>query len=149
MGQDCRGTDYVFPVPDNWVERSMIGYAAPPAPDKKLAPNILVATNQMPSDEMLDSFVTRQVADLQSRAQGFALKLRRDARLDGVACVEIVFALQGGEAGRIQQRQVYVQRPGGRVLSITHTAPEAEFAACDEVFLTMLRQFAWTQDAAA
>ena len=149
MGQDCRGTDYIFPVPDSWVERSMIGYAAPPAPGAPLAPNILVATNQMPPDEKLDAFVTRQVADLQSRAQGFALKLRRDARLDGVACIEIVFAWQGGEAGRIQQRQIYVQRPGDRVLSITHTAPEADFAACDETFLTMLRQFAWTTAAAA
>ena len=149
MGQDCRGTDYVFPVPDAWVERSMIGYAAPQAADTKLAPNILVATSQMPPEETLDAFVTRQVADLQSRAQGFALKLRRDARLDNVACIEIVFAWQGGEAGRIQQRQIYVRRAGDRVLSITHTAPEADFATCDDIFLTMLRQFAWTTAAAA
>ena len=148
MGQDCRGNDYVFPVPDKWLERSMIGYAAPAAPNKPMTPNILVATNQMPPDEALDAFVTRQVTDLQSRAAGFALKLRRDARLDGVACIEIVFAWQGGETGRIQQRQIYVLRPGERVMSITHTAPEAEFAACDGVFLEMLRHFAWTDGAA-
>ena len=144
MAQDCRGSDFVFPVPDGWVERSLIGYAAPAAPGAALTPNALVAINQMPPDETLDAFVTRQVEDLSARASGFALKLRRDARLDGVPCIEIVFAWQGGDLGRIQQRQVHAQRPGGRVVSITHTAPEAEFAGTDAVFLDMLRHFAWS-----
>lgn len=148
MTQDCHGSDFVFPVPDDWVERSMIGYAAPPAPDRLMTPNILVAINQMPDGEALDVFVTRQVDDLKARAAGFVLKLRRDARLDGTPCVEIVFAWQGGEAGRIQQRQVYALRPAGRVISITHTAPEAEFAAEDPHFLDMLSHFAWTEKVA-
>lgn len=143
MAQDCHGSDFVFPVPDDWVERSMIGYSAPPAQGRPITPNTLVATNQMPDGETLDAFVTRQVADLQARASGFNLKLRRDARLDGVACIEIVFAWAGGKSGRIQQRQIYALRPGGRVISITHTAPEAEFAACDKQFLAMLSAFAW------
>ncbi len=147
MAQDCHGSDFVFPVPDDWVERSMIGFSAPAAPGRAITPNTLVATNQMPEGETLDGFVTRQVDDLQSRASGFALKLRRDARLDGVACIEIVFAWQGGEVGRIQQRQVYALRPGDRVVSITHTAPEAEFAGTDALFLDMLRHFAWTNGA--
>ena len=147
MAQDCHGSDFVFPVPDNWVERSMIGYSAPPSPGQAMTPNALVAINQMPEGETLDSFVSRQVEDLRSRASGFALKLRRDARLDGVACIEIVFAWQGGETGRIQQRQVYAIRPGQRVISITHTAPEAEFARSDSLFLAMLSQFAWKQPA--
>ncbi len=143
MARDCHGSDFVFPVPEDWVERSMIGYAAPEDPGQAVTPNALVATNLLPHDETLDSFVTRQVEDLQARAAGFALKLRRDARLDGVPCIEIVFAWQGGEVGRIQQRQVYAERPGARVVSITHTAPEAEFAGSDTVFLDMLRRFAW------
>ena len=147
MAQDCHGADFVFPVPDNWVERSMIGYSAPPAPGQPMTPNALVAINQMPEGETLDSFVTRQVDDLKSRASGFTLKLRRDARLDGIACIEIVFAWQGGEMGRIQQRQIYAIRPVQRVISITHTAPEAEFANNDSLFLAMLSQFAWKQPA--
>jgi hypothetical protein len=145
MAQDCHGSDFVFPVPDDWVERSMVGYSAPAAPGSAITPNALVATNQMPSDETLDAFVTRQVEDLQGRAAGFALKLRRDARLDGVPCIEIVFAWQGGQLGRIQQRQIYAERPGARIVSITHTAPEADFASADTLFLDMLRHFAWTQ----
>jgi hypothetical protein len=143
MAQDCHGSDFVFPVPDDWVERSMVGYAAPPAPGAAITPNALVATNQMPEGETLDAFVTRQVDDLKSRASGFALKLRRDARLDGIPCIEIVFAWAGGEVGRIQQRQIYVQRPGNRVISITHTAPEDGFADSDPHFLAMLSRFAW------
>jgi hypothetical protein len=143
MAQDCHGSDFVFPVPDDWVERSMVGFSAPARPGNPITPNTLVATNQMPEGEALDAFVTRQVEDLRARAAGFVLKLRRDARLDGVACIEIVFTWQGGEAGAIQQRQVYVERPGGRVISITNTAPEAEFAAQDHQFLAMLSQFAW------
>ena len=147
MAQDCHGSDFVFPVPDNWVERSMIGYSAPASPGQPMTPNALVAINQMPEGETLDSFVSRQVEDLRARASGFALKLRRDARLDGIACIEIVFAWQGGEMGRIQQRQIYAIRPGQRVISITHTAPEAEFANSDSMFLSMLSQFAWKQPA--
>lgn len=147
MAQDCHGSDFVFPVPDDWVERSMIGYSAPAAQGRPITPNTLVATSQMPDGETLDEFVTSQVADLQARASGFNLKLRRDARLDGVACIEIVFAWAGGEAGRIQQRQVYALRPNDRVVSITHTAPEAEFSACDRQFLAMLDAFAWKAEA--
>jgi hypothetical protein len=143
MAQDCHGSDFVFPVPDDWVERSMVGFSAPVTPGSPITPNTLVATNQIPEGEALDAFVTRQVDDLRARASGFVLKLRRDARLDGVPCVEIVFTWQGGEAGIIQQRQVYVARPGGRVISITNTAPEADFAAHDADFLETLSHFAW------
>ena len=143
MAQDCHGSDFVFPVPDDWVERSMIGYSAPFRPGRALAPNTLVAINQIPDGETLDSFVARQMDDLKSRAAGFAIKLSRSTQLDGIPCIEVVFAWHGGEAGRIQQRQVYAQRPGRRLVSITHTAPEAEFAEDDKLFVDMLAGFAW------
>ncbi len=147
MAQECRGSDFVFSVPDDWVERSMIGFAAPASPERPMAPNILVAVNQIPPDEALGHFVNRQIEDIGRRAAGFTLALRRDARLDGAESVEIVFSWQGGEQGLIKQRQVYSRCPGNRVISVTHTAREADFADCDGVFLEILRNFAWVNRA--
>jgi hypothetical protein len=145
MSQECRGSDFVFTVPDDWVERSMIGYSAPPSPERPMTPNILIAVNHIPADEELGGFVNRQIEDLGRRAAGFTLSLRRDARLDGAECVEIVFHWQGGDQGTIKQRQVYARRPGNRVVSVTHTAREQDFADCDGLFLDMLRNFVWTE----
>ena len=119
----------------------MIGYSAPARPGPPDHAQHAGRDQPDAEGETLDAFVTRQVADLQARASGFNLKLRRDARLDGVACIEIVFAWAGGDSGRIQQRQIYALRPGDRVISITHTAPEAEFAGFDGLSATS--SFAW------
>ncbi len=112
-----------------------------------MTPNILVSVDQIPPEEELGSFVNRQIEDMGRRASGFMLALRRDARLDGAESVEIVFSWQGGEQGTIKQRQVYSRRTGNRIINITHTAREADFAGCDGEFLDMLRNFAWTSDA--
>ena len=144
MGQQCRGSDFVFPVPDTWVERSMIGFSAPPVSDRAVSPNILVSVAEIPAEEQLANFVDRQVEDLGRSAEQFRLSLRRDVRLDGAEGVEIVFSWMGGEQGLIKQRQVYARRTVKKVLSVTHTAREQDFAACDSLFLDMLRDFAWT-----
>ena len=145
MGQEGRGRDFSFSVPDDWVERSMIGYSAPPSPERPMASNILVSVGEIPPDEELGSFVNRQIEDLGRRATGFTLALRRDARLDNSPCVEIVFSWQGGDQGVIKQRQIYVRRPGNRIVSVTHTAREQDFAGCNATFLEMLSNFSWTE----
>ena len=143
MNQLARGRDFAFQVPDDWVERTMIGYSSPPAPDRAVTPNVLVSVGEIAPGEEIGSFVDRQVEDLSHRTVQFTLLLQRPVRLDGANGVEIVFTWSGGEQGTIKQRQVYARRGPNRVLSITHTAREQDFASSDPVFIGMLDQFAW------
>ncbi len=144
MAQFGRGRDFAFSVPDDWVERSMIGYSAPPSPERPMAPNVLVSIVDVAADEDLGNFVTRQIEDLEHRVSGFNLALRRDAKLDGAPCVEIVFSWQSGDEP-VKQRQIYVCRAGKRLVTITHTARERDFAAANPAFLEMLRDFSWRE----
>lgn len=148
MPQLCRTRDFSFQVPDDWTDRSMIAWAAPPDDSGPVAPNIMVAYDRPRPGEDAGAYVNRQLQDLAGRANGFQLELRRDVMLAGRQAVEIVFRWNAG-ADIVKQRQLYSLLPDGRVISIVNTAPAPRFADADKLFVAMLNSFAWPAPEAA
>jgi hypothetical protein len=142
MTQPCQTNDFRFSVPDQWVDRSMVAWSAPPAPGNPVPPNILVAYDKPRAGEDLATYVDRQLKDLSGKAQKFRLHLKQDVTLANQPAVEVVFSWDSGSA-TLKQRQIYALVPGGRVISIVNTARLAEFEAAELQFLQMLNSFTW------
>lgn len=142
MPNPCRTADFSFLVPEDWVDRSMIAWSAPPGPGRRVVPNVMVAYDQPRSQESLGTYVNRQLKDLMARASTFELETRRDVLLAGRPAVELVFQWNSG-TDMVKQRQIYSLLPDGRSITIVNTAPVSEFAAVDPKFVEMLNSFGW------
>jgi len=142
MSQTCRTTDFAFHVPDDWVDRSMVAWSAPPGTDRKTPPNVMVAYDRPRAEESLGTYVNRQLKDLTARATKFHLDTRRDVMLSGRAAVELVFHWDAGN-GMIKQRQIYSLLPDGRSITIVNTARLTDFPDADAEFMVMLNSFGW------
>ncbi|MDR3435272.1 DcrB-related protein [Telmatospirillum sp.] len=142
MPQVCQNKDFSFHVPEDWVDRSMVAWSAPPGPGKQIVPNVMVAYDRPRVEETLGIYVNRQLKDLMARAQKFHLETRRDVMLAGRPAVELLFQWDSG-TGAIKQRQIYSLLPDGRSITIVNTARTQEFPAVDAKFLDMLNSFGW------
>ena len=142
MPQPCQTNDFRFHVPNEWVDRTMVAWSAPPAPGNQVAPNILVAYDKPRTGETLASYVDRQLKDLSSKARRFGLDLKRDVSLAGQPAVELVFHWDNNGTF-LKQRQIYALVPGGRVISIVNTARQQDFDTAEPQFLQMLNSFSW------
>lgn len=149
MAQTSVNRDFSVSVPDDWTDRTMTIFAAPAKSGQAVTPNILVASDRVKPGEDLGAFVSRQVHDLEHRAKDFRLKLRREGVLDGRDCIEIVFRWNSVEQGFLQQRQIYAMVDDAKVMTITNTARESDFAAADQTFQRILGTFAWARPAGA
>lgn len=148
MPQHSQTEDFRIEAPDDWIERSMIVWSAPPMPGNALAPNVLIAYDKPRVGETLVSYVDRQMKDLGAKAQRFQLELRRDVTLSDRPAVEVMFRWDSG-GGFLKQRQLYSLASGGRVISIVNTARQQDFDAAEPKFLSVLNSFVWAEPVAS
>jgi hypothetical protein len=138
-----QNSDFSFAVPDDWIDRSIIAWSAPLS-RSPVPPNFMIAYDKVRTGEEFGTYVNRQLADLSKSAQNFHLELRRDLEFQGRPAVELMFRWNA-PAGTMKQRQLYSHMPDSRVVNLTCTAREAEFAATDQSFHQILQSFSWAR----
>ena len=129
--------DLRFEVPDDWHDRTVVAYAAPLKPGKKVAPNLVVTRDTLDAEEPVGSYADRQLVELARRLDGFALLGRRDVTLGDVPAVEMTFTWDGA-SGTLQQKQAFVVLRRRTVVSITATALKKEFPDWEPKFQAIL-----------
>lgn len=122
-----------FDVPRDWVDRTVVAYAAPPKEGTRAAANLVMTRDEIPEDEELEDYVARQVANLGDHLKGFLLEARDDDVVSGRPAVVLTFGSSGAD-GPLAQRLTIVALPGRRVLSFTMTAPVRDAAQVVALF---------------
>ena len=121
--------DFEFTVPDQWIERSVVTFSAPPVMGK-LPPNFAIAYDVMPAEEELLKYANRQVDSLRAMLKDWQMIQQSATRISGREALSVLFSWQL-PSGKMMQRQSFVRLDARRVVSIGCTATEADFPAAD------------------
>ena len=121
--------DFEFTLPDQWVERTVVTWTAPPVLGK-VPPGFAVAYDVMPPDEELLKYANRQVDSLRAMLKDWQMIQQAATRIDGREALSVLFSW-ALPSGRMMQRQSFVRLDARRVVSIGCTAAESDFAAAD------------------
>jgi hypothetical protein len=144
MPHMSRTRDFHFELPEDWIDRTMVIWSAPPIAGQQVTPNIVIAYDTLGVGEDLAEFVNRQLKQLMTKGKSFHLDVRRDTLLDARAAVELVFRWDSG-TGMLKQRQIYSSLPDRRVVTFVHTAGGADFDRADPQFAEIQKTFRWHQ----
>ena len=83
--------DLSFDVPRDWVDRSVVAYAAPLPPGHAIAPNVVMTRDQLGPGETLRAYADRQLVELARRLDGFNLASRDERTFGASPAVELQF----------------------------------------------------------
>jgi len=132
--------DLSFDVPRDWVDRSVVAYAAPLPPGHAIAPNVVMTRDQLGPGETLRAYADRQLVELARRLDGFKLGSRDERTFGASQAVELRFEWQS-PSGPLDQRLLMIGVPGRAVLSLTATTPEEDagrmVTAFDRIFASI------------
>jgi hypothetical protein len=119
-------------APDaSWTDRSMLVFAAQPAPGEMLPANVSLARDERrgptdPREETLEAYAQRQLQTLAGALPGFKV-LREGRRGEATPEVrELMFSWRSG-ATPLTQWLVWQAIPDGTVVSFTATAATPRF----------------------
>lgn len=140
----CHTDAFTLTVPDDWVDRSMITWVAPPSAGYKVMPNLLCSKGEMQANEDLDRFVNRQLKDLMGQVRNFDLISRRNVLFGGRPAVELLFCMRP-QGIMLKQRQLFFQTdPQGRTVNtVVLTAARDDYDALAPGFEQILNSVAW------
>lgn len=140
----CSTETFSLTVPDDWADRSMITWVAPPSPRYKVMPNLLCSRSDLQPGEDLDRFVNRQLKDLMGQVKQFELISRQNTLFGGRPAVELMFSMRP-QGVMLQQRQLFFQtdpsRPG--VQTVVFTAARDDFSKLAPTFEQILTSVSW------
>jgi hypothetical protein len=136
------GRDIAFDVPENWEDRTVTAYSAPPQHDHPVTPNIVVTRDFVTDRQPVGSYADRQMVDLAKRLNGFNLLSRAESQLGGEPTVVLDF-VWNGQFGPVRQKQIFVLRDK-TVLTLVLTALASEFAAQEPTFNAILTSVAFS-----
>ena len=74
--------DFEFTVPDQWIERSVVTFSAPPVMGK-LPANFAIAYDVMPAEEELLKYANRQVDSLRAMLKDWQMIQQSATRISG------------------------------------------------------------------
>lgn len=140
----CRTDSFSLTVPDDWVDRSMITWVAPPSGGYKVMPNLLCSKGEIYGTEDLDKFVNRQLKELMGKVKNFDLISRQNTTFGGVPAVELMFCMRP-QGVMLQQRQIFFRTDlnSGTVQTIVVTAARDDFDKLAPTFDSILNSVAW------
>jgi hypothetical protein len=129
--------DITFDVPRHWDDKTIVAYAAPPAPGQAIAANLVMTRDTLRDGESLAGYADRQLTELAKRLDGFELTGRDDLLLGGAAAVALRFTARAA-AGPLVQRLVVVEGRRRGVYCFTATSAKADAEQNDPLFDRML-----------
>ena len=135
--------DFTLSVPDDWIDKSMQIWTAPPKKGQAVAPNVVVTREPLPKGQKLDRFINQQMQELLKADPELDLTTRNTIEWHERPAVEMVLSWDNNGT-RLKQRQLYIQQNTDEIISLVFTSAESDF----EKFLSMFRQmeatFTWT-----
>lgn len=129
--------DLSFDVPRHWDDKTIVAYAAPPAPGQAIAANLVLTRDALREGETLAGYADRQLTELAKRLDGFELEGREDSQLGGAPAVTVRFTARAA-AGPLAQRLVVIEGRRRGVYCFTATSAQADAAQNDPLFDRML-----------
>jgi hypothetical protein len=128
----CENKDLSFDVPRDWVDRSVVAFAAPTKPGETSASNVVVTKDTLPQGEDVSGYVDRQLTLLAKHLHGFELEGRRNIEVDSHPAVELRYGWRA-EGAPLRQRLIIIRRQNSTVLSVTATMPKKDAPRLDPV----------------
>jgi hypothetical protein len=134
--------DISFDPPPDWMDRSMVAYAAPTDdPTKEGAPNFVMTREPMRDTDTLRSHADRQLIELGRQLRDFDLLESKETTLGGGPAVHLRYTWMS-HFGRLEQSVIVTERPadkGRMAVAFTTTSRTEEAAKMKSVFADMLR----------
>ncbi|KGJ04220.1 hypothetical protein SAMN04487972_10916 [Paracoccus halophilus] len=140
----CRTESFTLTLPDEWADRSMITWVAPPSANYQVLPNLLCSRGELQQGETLDGFVNRQLRGLMAQVRNFDLMSRQNVEFGGRPAVELVFAMTP-QSVVLKQRQLFFQADpdGAMVDTVVATAARENFDELASVFESIFQSVSW------
>ena len=140
----CRTERFSLDVPDEWQDRSMITWVAPPSAGYKVLPNLLCSRGEIHDTEDLDKFVNRQLKELMGKVKNFELISRQNTLFGGVPAVELSFRMRP-QGVMLQQRQIFFRTDlnSRTAHTVVLTAAQEDFAKLAPTFDRILNSVSW------
>lgn len=119
--------------PQDWIDKTMIVYAAPDQPGRAMAPNIVVGRDALSADETFREYCNRQVEAFRNSLPQFHRENEAPGRVNEFDAFQICFTWASG-AGTLRQRVFFISAGGGCAVSFAATAAADDFAEHESAF---------------
>lgn len=133
--------DASFETPQNWVDKTIVAYAAPSEKPRDPAPNFVMTREAIREGDSLRSHADRQLLELGRHLKDFDLLESKETQLGGQPAVFLRYTWMG-HYGRLEQTVSIVERfmeQGRMATAFTTTAPAQDAAKARPLFDEMLR----------
>jgi hypothetical protein len=120
-----------FDLPRDWVDKSVIAYAAPQRDDGSSAGSVVMTREQFGND--LKAFVERRLLAISGRSEGFVLRGHSEEELGGRASIVVDYVSE-----QAVQRLAAIDLDGENVAMLTLSTSHADAEAMEPLFERML-----------
>lgn len=134
--------------PGDWIDKSMIVYAAPDQPGRAMAPNIVVGRDALAADETFREYCNRQVEAFRNTLPQFYREEESPGRVNEFDAFQIRFTWASG-ASTLRQRVFFISAGQGCVVSFAASAAADDFAEHEPAFDAALASLVITPRQAA
>lgn len=126
-----------FDVPRDWLERTIVAYAAPARPNQEATPNLVMSRQELGPGDTLASYAERHVDQLAERMEVFEVIDYQEREIGGRPAVSLRVFTEN-QSGSFAQVLSMIELPGRVVAALTLTAPEQDAAAMEPLFERIL-----------
>lgn len=129
---------FTFKVPEDWVNKSVIIYAAAPDQNRKITPNIVV-THDQTDDPSIDvvTYADHQLVQFAKRFDGFFLRKREEIKAAGQHFVDLRFTWTSNGTNLVVHQR-FAQARDGAFISFTITLGENDAKDLDSMVSAIL-----------
>jgi hypothetical protein len=130
--------DFNLSIPDEWVNRTIVAFAAPPDTNRRIAPNIVISQDLVKENESVKDYADQQLVEFAKTLKNFKLQNRQEIVLNALPAIELLFEWDNNNT-LLQQQQIFVVTKRPVVLSIVTTALKSEFSEMEPVFNSIIQ----------
>jgi hypothetical protein len=130
-----------FDPPPDWIDRTIVAYAAPAPPGAKNAPNLVMTEEPLRAKDTLRTHADRQLMEFAQQLEDFRILETRETLLGGVPAIAMRFTWNS-QFGAMEQTLTIAERTvaaGRVVVSFTSTALAEDAVSSRPVFAELLR----------
>lgn len=118
-----QGADATFDVPNDWEDKSIVAFSAPPKPST-LVPNVVLTKDKLKPNESLEQYVDRTIVEMAKQLAAFKLLSKEERALGPERGLEIQFTWNGSAGKTVVQRIVMALGPGKTVVGLNVTCDQ-------------------------
>lgn len=125
--------DLQLAYPSDWTDRSMTAFAAPVGGEFKVLPNFVITRDSAGEARAAAEYADRTLVELARRLPDFQLLRRAETTVQQHPGLDMLFTWAGAD-GVLQQRQLILLLPDGRVFSAVASALRGDYPKVEAVF---------------